>query len=287
MPRLRRSDVTGPGIRRVRAGTGFSYRDDAGARVDDPHLVQRIRSLAIPPAWNDVWISPYPHGHIQAVGTDDAGRRQYLYHPAWRKEKDREKYERMLALAASLPAARRTVTIDLQREGLDRDTVLAAAFRMLDSGSLRVGSEQYAEEYASYGLATLLCSHAVVTTDGVVHLRFPAKSGQEWESVIDDASLAAVVRRLKRRGGRARLLAWRDDTSWHRVSATEINDDVRRRTGGEFTAKDFRTLAGTVAAAVELAKIGPQKSVSARKRAVASATSGAPASPSAVCLPTT
>lgn len=271
MPRLRRSDASGPGIRRLRAGTGFTYRDAEGNRVDDAELRERIRALAIPPAWTDVWICPYPNGHIQATGVDGAGRRQYLYHPTWRAQKDREKYDRMLALAESLPAARRSVTIGLRRGELDRDTVLAAAFRMLDTGSLRVGSERYAEAHGSFGLATLLCAHAKVSSDDVVRLHFPAKSGQEWESLIRDADLAAIVRRLKQRGGRARLLAWRDERGWHPLSAAEINDDVRRRTGGDFTAKDFRTLHGTVAAAVALAKLGPKPSASARKRAVASA----------------
>lgn len=281
MPRLRRSDVSQPGIARVRAGRGFSYRDASGTCIDDPSVLERIRALVIPPAWNDVWISPLANGHIQAVGTDDAGRRQYLYHAAWRERQDRKKFERMLELAASLPAARRSVTLDLQRcamdpnSVLDREAVLAAAFRMLDSGSLRVGSEQYVKGNGSYGLSTLLCSHATVTSDDLVRLRFPAKSGQEWESVIDDALLASIVRRLKRRGGRARLLAWHDGAEWHRLSAGDINDDVRRRTGADFTAKDFRTLQGTVAAARELAAQGPQDTVAARKRAVARAMAAA------------
>lgn len=281
MPRLRRSDVSQPGIARVRAGRGFSYRDGSGTRIDDPAVLERIRALVIPPAWNDVWISPHANGHIQAVGTDDAGRRQYLYHAAWRERQDREKFERMLELAERLPAARRTVTLDLQRCAndsnavVDREAVLAVAFRMLDSGSLRIGSEQYVKGNGSYGLSTLLCSHVSVTSDDLVRMRFPAKSGQEWESVIDDALLAAIVRRLKRRGGRARLLAWNDGTEWHRVSAADINDDVRRRTRADFTAKDFRTLQGTVAAARELAAHGPQVTAAARKRAVASAVAAA------------
>ncbi|UYN83297.1 MAG: DNA topoisomerase IB [Microcella sp.] len=281
MPRLRRSDVSRPGIVRVRAGRGFSYRDATGSRIDDPVVIDRIRALAIPPAWDDVWVSPHSNGHIQAVGTDDAGRRQYLYHAAWRERKDREKFERMLELAASLPTARRSVTLDLKRcatdpsAALDRAVVLAAAFRMLDSGSLRVGSEQYAAGNGSYGLSTLLCAHVAVTGDRVVTLRFPAKSGQEWKSEIDDALLALIVRRLKRRGSRARLLAWRDGAGWHRVSASEINDDLRRRTGGDFTAKDFRTLQGTVAAARELAVQGPQTTPTARRRAIARAVAAA------------
>jgi DNA topoisomerase I len=270
MVRLRRSDSAGPGIRRVRSGRGFRYLGSDGEPIDD-ELRGRIEDLAVPPAWTDVWIAPYPNGHIQATGLDAAGRRQYLYHPSWRTQMDRIKYDRALALAEALPAARRRVTIDLRREDVPRERALAGAFRMLDTASLRVGSERYALEHGSFGLSTLLCAHATVTGGDTVELNFPAKSGQEWASDIRDEDLAALVSRLKRRGGRARLLAWRDDDGWHPLSAAEINEDVRERTGGEFTAKDFRTLHGTVAAAVALARIGPRPTHSARERAIASA----------------
>jgi DNA topoisomerase-1 len=270
MPRLRRSNTSGPGFRRIRSGRGFRYTTADGDPVDAATR-ERIAALVIPPAWTDVWIAPYPNGHVQATGVDGAGRRQYLYHPAWREQKDGIKYERALDLAATLPAARRGVTIDLRRDDLSRERVLAGAFRMLDTGSLRVGSERYASEHGSFGLSTLLCAHATVVGDEVVELRFPAKSGQEWESDIRDADLAALVRRLKRRGPTARLLAWKDDRGWHPLDAAEINEDVRRRTGGDFSAKDFRTLHGTAAAAVALARIGPRDSAAARKRAVADA----------------
>ena len=251
----------------MRAGRGFRYTTDEGDPVDDATR-ERIVALVIPPAWTDVWIAPYPNGHIQATGVDAAGRRQYLYHPAWREQKDGIKYERALDLAATLPAARRGVTIDLRRDDLSRERVLAGAFRMLDTGSLRVGSERYAAEHGSFGLSTLLCAHASVTAEGVVELKFPAKSGQEWESDIRDDDLAVLVRRLKRRGPQARLLAWRNERGWHPLTAEEINDDVRRRTGGDFSAKDFRTLHGTAAAAVSLARSGPRDTTAARTRAI-------------------
>jgi DNA topoisomerase-1 len=239
--------------------------------VADKELRERIQHLAIPPAWTDVWISPYANGHIQATGIDTAGRRQYIYHPTWREQKDRIKFDRALALAESLPTARRAVTIDLRGAEPGRERALAAAFRMLDTGSLRVGSERYAESNGSHGLSTLLCAHARVSGD-TVHLAFPAKSGQAWESDIRDADLAAVVQALKRRGPRARLLAWRTDAgNWHPIAADEINAYVREKTGGQFTAKDFRTLRGTVAAAVSLAKHGPEQRSSARTRALAQA----------------
>jgi len=278
MPRLRRTDSSRPGLTRVRAGRGFSYRTADGTAVADAELRARIEHLAIPPAWTDVWISPYENGHIQATGVDAAGRRQYIYHPTWREQKDRIKFDRALALAESLPTARRFVTHDLRVQGAGRERVLAAAFRMLDTGSLRVGSERYAQEHGSHGLSTLLCAHATVSGD-TVSLAFPGKSGQDWDSEIRDADLAAVVRSLKRRGGRARLLAWKADgggagearAAWHPLRATEINDYVKERSGDEFTAKDFRTLHGTVAAAVSLARSGPQASASRQSKSLAQA----------------
>ena len=270
MPRLRRSDSSAAGLRRTRAGRGFSYTDTGGNLITDQELRARIEQLAIPPAWTDVWIAPHANGHIQATGMDAAGRRQYLYHPSWREQKDRVKFDRALSLAESLPAARRRVTMDLRLPEPTRERALATAFRMLDTGSLRVGSEQYAEANGSHGLATLLCSHATVSGD-TVSLNFPAKSGQEWQSEITDADLAAGVRALKRRGPNARLLAWKDGSSWHPVVAADINAYVKERTGGEFTAKDFRTLHGTVAAATSLAKHGAEQRKAARDRALAQA----------------
>jgi DNA topoisomerase-1 len=270
MPRLRRSDSSGRGVHRLRAGRGFTYRDHDGTTVTDPELRARIEHLAIPPAWTDVWIAPYANGHIQATGVDGAGRRQYIYHPTWREQKNRIKYDRALALAESLPAARRRVTIDLRRDGYPEERALAAGFRMLDTGSLRVGSERYAAKHGSHGLTTLLCAHATTKGDRV-HLSFPAKSGQEWDSEITDADLASFVRSMKRRGANARLIAWKDGSRWHPVTAEEINAYVREQTGGEFTAKDFRTLHGTVAAAVSLARTGPQQSKTGRSKAVAQA----------------
>jgi DNA topoisomerase-1 len=270
VPRLRRSDVNGPGLHRVRRGRGFAFVDEAGQPASAADR-DRALALVLPPAWTDVWIAPHPNGHIQATGVDAAGRRQYRYHDAWRRQKDRLKFERMLDLAATLPAARRGVTRDLRADDLSRPRALAAAFRMLDTGMLRVGSERYADAHGSYGLSTLLGAHARVVDEERVLLSFPGKSGQPWESEIVDPDLARVVSRLKRRGARARLLAWRDERGWHPLSAEDINADVRARTGGDFTAKDFRTLHGTVTAAVALAKAGPGETPTARKRAVVQA----------------
>ncbi|GAA3877776.1 DNA topoisomerase IB [Leifsonia kafniensis] len=270
MTRLRRSNTSRPAFSRVRSGRGFSYRDPDGTTVTDRLLRARFDALVIPPAWTDVWIAPHPNGHIQATGIDDAGRRQRIYHAAWREQRDIAKFDRALDLAAALPPARRRVTRVLRSGGTTRERALAAAFRMLDVGCLRIGSEQYALDYGSRGISTLLCSHAS-THEGSVALTFPAKSGQMWQSEIDDADLAAFVRARKRRGPDARLLAWQEGSTWQALSAEEINDYIRERTGGSFTAKDFRTLHGTSAAATSLAKHGPERTQRARTSAIAEA----------------
>ncbi|KNH17823.1 DNA topoisomerase [Arthrobacter sp. ZBG10] len=268
--RLRRSNASGRGYRRIPAGKGFSYRDLDGSTVPAGDVRDRLDSIGIPPAWTDVWIAPFENGHIQATGVDAVGRRQYIYHPEWRQRKDRLKFVRSLQLAESLPSARRLVTVDLRSEGFSRERVLAGAFRMLDSGSLRVGSERYTNENGSRGLATLLCAHAQVRQDRIL-LAFPAKSGKDWESEIRDADLAALVRQLKKRGGKARLLAYKEGRNWRPVTSSDINAYVKERTGSDFTAKDFRTLRGTIAAAGSLARTGPRPTVAKRKRAVSAA----------------
>ncbi|MCY7413196.1 MAG: DNA topoisomerase IB [Salinibacterium sp.] len=268
MPRLRRSDSSAGGLGRVRSGKGFSYRDPVGIVIKDPHVRDRIVALSIPPAWTEVWIAPYANGHIQATGVDAAGRTQYVYHSAWRKQKDRLKFDRVIALAETLPAARRKVTVGLRENDPTKTRGLAAAFRLLDTGAMRVGSERYLEEHGSRGLSTLLCSQVSISGD-VISFAFPGKSLQEWASVVQDAELAGVLRGLKRRGPRARLLAYKDGTHWRSISAEDINQFVREKTEGDYTAKDFRTLQGTVTAAIALARTGPQKTAPARKRAVA------------------
>ena len=268
--------MSGHGYRRVRTGRGFSYRDPDGHTVTDPDVRRRFDEMVIPPAWTDVWISPYENGHVLATGIDSAGRRQYVYHPSWRERMDRIKYDRALALAESLPTARRLVTLDLRRPEPDRQRALAAAFRMLDQGSLRVGSERYADEHGSRGLSTLLCAHAHVSGDDI-ELDFPAKSGQEWSSTIHDHDLARVIVGMKRRGPNARLLSYRTEAGspWQPLSAEEINEYVKERVGDEFTAKDFRTLHGTIATAIDLAETGAQTTASKRKKAISHAVNAA------------
>jgi DNA topoisomerase-1 len=269
--RLRKSNPLGKGYRRVRSGRGFSYQDPDGTTVRDPELRARFEALGIPPAWENVWIAPYENGHIQAVGYDAANRKQYIYHPTWRQRNDKKKFQRMLLLAEALPRARRQVRRHLRDGTMTKRRVLAAAFRMLDAGGLRIGSSRYEEENGSYGLTTLHGEHATVDGDSV-RLTFPAKSHKIWDSTIDDADLAEVVRELKRRGDDARLLAYQDDGGgWHPITPHDVNRYVKKRTGGTFSAKDFRTLRGTVTAAGSLAAHGPEPTRGKQKRAIADA----------------
>ncbi|ERK72706.1 hypothetical protein N136_00912 [Leifsonia aquatica ATCC 14665] len=248
----------------------------AGNPIVDERELERIRSLVIPPAWEDVWISPDARGHIQAVGTDQAGRRQYRYHDSWRLHQDRVKFERAAQLAETLPSARRKVTMDLRAEGFGRDRVLAAAFRIIDLGSVRIGSEEYLHANGSRGLTTLLCRHARIDGDEIT-LTFPAKSAQKWTSTIVDADLAELLTQIQAlRGQRSRLLSWKDGT-WHTLRPASLNEYIRRQTGGEFTAKDFRTLHGTIVAAEALAELGISDTESRRKKRVTAAVNEAAA----------
>ncbi|MDN5798226.1 MAG: DNA topoisomerase IB [Intrasporangium sp.] len=252
--RLRRSEFDLPGLRRIRRGRGFSYVDDAGARVSDKDH-ERILALVIPPAWRDVWICPYANGHIQVVGTDDAGRRQYLYHPAWRVQQDEEKHLRVLRLARHLPVVREAVGHRLRRRGHGRARVVAVALRMLDAGLFRTGGEEYEQMHGSYGVATLLHEHVTVRGD-VLTFCFPAKSGIEREAQVTDPDLARAVRSLRRAGMRGdRLLRYRIGDEWHDLLASDIRSEFKDLAGEEFTVKDLRTWAATVVAAVSLARL--------------------------------
>lgn len=247
--RLRRSDPTKPGFGRV---DGDRIVDANGRTVRDEATLERVRALIIPPAWHDVWISPHENGHIQVIGTDDAGRRQYLYHDEWRRRRDAEKFDRALDLAAALPRARRLVSRDLGAEGLEITRALGAAFRFIDLSSLRIGSEQYLRAGRSRGLTTLQCRHVIVE-EMAIRLTFPGKSGQLWDSMVEDRALAAFATEvIAARGPRSRFLGWHD-RRWHTVSPAEVNEYLRLRTGAHVSAKDFRTLRGTIIAAEALA----------------------------------
>jgi len=252
MPRLRRSDWTKPGYTRRRRGAAFSYRAPDGSALRDPEELERVKALAIPPAWRRVWICPYPNGHIQAVGIDDAGRRQYIYHSFWRQRQDARKFERALDFAARLPVIRTAVTRDLAAEEFSRDRAYAAAVRIMDIGALRIGSSEYADSNGSYGVSTLQASHVNVKGSSI-ELDFPGKSGQRWQTVIEDAAVAAFVAAVVG-GGSPTALAYRLNDCWHSVDAGALNEYLRRISGGDFTAKDFRTWQATVLAAGSLAR---------------------------------
>jgi DNA topoisomerase I len=267
--RLRRSVLNKPGIARKRRGKGFAYYGSDGELVDDERTLQRIKELVIPPAWKKVWISPHPNGHIQAVGTDAAGRRQYLYHTAWQQERSEEKFDRVLELSTQLPAWRDRVAADLAGRGLTRERVLALALRLLDRGYFRAGGERYAEEHESYGIATLLCEHVTVHRDAV-EFDYPAKSGVRRTLETEDAEVVRAVRALTQRSERTeRLLACRTASGWVDIRAEDLNARFKELLGDEYTIKDLRTWHGTVLAAGAFADADPAVSQRVAKRVAA------------------
>ncbi|WP_037410143.1 DNA topoisomerase IB [Candidatus Solirubrobacter pratensis] len=273
MPRLRRSDCSGPGITRRRAGRGFVYLDD-GQRIEEAEVLTRIRELGIPPAWRDVWICPDPRGHLQATGIDAAGRKQYRYHDDWRKRRDAEKFDDMTRFARVLPALRERVETDLAAtDEVTRERVLAAAVRLLDRGFFRIGTEEYAVTNESYGLATIRKEHVTLDADGTMVFDYPAKSGRRRIQAVVDPQVAGIIAKLKRRrGGGPELLAYRAGRRWHDLRSPDVNAYLKEATGDDFSAKDFRTWTATVLAAVALAVSGPAaKAKTSRERAIARA----------------
>jgi len=269
MARLRRVDCGESGFQRRRHGRGFAYLDGDGERIDDAATLERIRALAIPPAWQDVWICPLPNGHIQATGVDAAGRKQYRYHDDWRVRRDAAKFDSMVRFAERLPAVRARVEDDLELGGMPRERALACAVRLLDRGSFRIGSEGYAEENETYGLATLRRDHVTVSGDAVT-FDYAAKGGlARRQRVIDEQAAAAVATLLRRRGG-GELLAFKQGGRWRDVRSTDINAYLKQASGDDFSAKDFRTWNATVLAAIAIAVSGQVAgdSRTARKRAV-------------------
>lgn len=270
--RLRRTSPDQPGWTRRRAGSGFTYLDQRGDRLPDEQT-QRVKDLVIPPAWSDVWITPYTNGHLQAVGTDDAGRRQYLYHPEWRLRRDAEKFDRMLLFGKGLVKARELVLADLGREGMPLERACAAAVRLLDLGYFRIGNDAYADAHGSFGLTTIERRHVRRQQDRLV-FAFVGKSGVEHRIEIDDETVieAVEIMRSRRSAEHPGLLAYRDGRSWRSIIPDLVNDYVRQTTGLEATAKDFRTWHATVLAAAALSETEePGESKTSRKRAVASA----------------
>lgn len=269
MSRLRRADCSAPGFTRRRRGRGFEYLDAVGATVRDEDVLARIRQLAVPPAWTDVWICPNPLGHLQATGVDAAGRKQYLYHERWRVRRDREKFDRMLGFASRLPILRKRVSTDLTRADLERERVLACATRLLDLGFFRMGSEAYAEENGTFGVATMRKRHVTLGEGYLVRFDYRAKGGVERIQSITDPDVHAVVAALKReRAGGPDLLRFRENGGLRDVRSSDVNAYIREVAGDGFSAKDFRTWHATVLAAVSVAVYGERaRSVTARKRA--------------------
>jgi DNA topoisomerase-1 len=247
-----------PGIRRRRSGRGFTYVDRGGLTVRDSGELRRIKRLAIPPAWTDVWISPSPLGHIQATGRDARGRKQYRYHERWREVRDEAKYGRLADFAKALPRIRERVDADLARPGIPRERVLATAIRILEETFMRVGNVEYARANGSFGLTTLRAKHVDVRGERIV-FRFRGKSGKDHEVDVRDRRLARVVARLEQLPGQELFRYLDDDGELRTIGSDDVNDYLREVSQEELSAKDFRTWAGTVLAARALAELGPAR----------------------------
>jgi DNA topoisomerase IB len=226
----------------------------------DPEILARIRALAIPPAWRDVWICPDPLGHLQATGVDAAGRKQYLYHEHWRAHRDRQKFDKMVHFGRALPGLRLHVERDLAGSELTRDRVLAAAVRLLDRGFFRIGGEGYVEDNGSYGLATMERRHVSLEPNGRLVFDYPAKGGRRRLQSVVDPEVYGIVAELRRRRSGKELLAYRENGSWRDVRSADINGYIKQATGEDFSAKDFRTWNATVLAAVALSVLGQRAS---------------------------
>ncbi len=248
---LRWTNDDRPGIRRVRAGKGFRYVDVDGKAVKDARTLERIRKLAIPPAWTSVWICPSPNGHVQATGRDARRRKQYRYHPRWREKRDETKYDKMLVFGHALPLIRARVEEDLARPGLSRDKVLATVVRLLETTLIRVGNEEYARDNHSFGLTTLRDHH--VDVDGSkLRFEFKGKSGKKYAVAVEDRRLARVVRRCQDLPGHELFQYLDDDGERRAIDSQDVNEYLKAITGQDITAKDFRTWNGTVLAASAL-----------------------------------
>ena len=268
MTRLKRVSPSQPGWTRRRTGKGFSYRDESGEKLP-PEAVERIKALAIPPAWTNVWICPLSNGHLQATGTDDAGRRQYLYHPQWRLRRDRSKFDRVQQAAQLLPRARRTIDQDLAADQMPLTRACAAAVRLLDVGYFRIGNDAYTDAHGSFGLTTLRREHVRRQGDQLV-FSFIGKSGVAHTISVDDPAVVEALEVMRRRrDGSGRLLAHRDGDHWRELTSADVNSYLAELFDGTLTAKDFRTWHAGVIAAESLAlSEEPGDTQASRRRAV-------------------
>jgi DNA topoisomerase IB len=266
---LVRSDPHGPGITRVRGPDGFRHRDPAGAQITQEETLDRIRALRIPPAWENVWISPDPLGHIQATGVDTRGRTQYLYHRLWREQRDAQKFAHMLRFASALPGLRTAAADDLRHRGLTRERVVAGVVRLIDLGLFRIGGEKYAELDHHYGATTLMKEHVRLTRDGVM-FDYIAKAGKHRTIVITDPVVLPMVRALARAdNGLDTLFCYKYGDDWHILHSQHVNQYIAGRAGGHFTAKEFRTWNASVLMALVLANAGPSSTPRSRQRVIA------------------
>ena len=267
---LRYVSDTSPGIRRKRSGAGFTYVGPDGKRVTEEKTLARIRKLAIPPAYSDVWICPSPTGHIQATGRDARGRKQYRYHPKWREVRDETKFGRMVAFSEVVPKIRARVDADLARPGLPREKVLATVVRLLECTNIRVGNDEYARTNGSYGLTTLRDKHVEVS-GGNMRFSFKGKSGKTHEVELSDRRLARIVQRCRDVPGEELFQYLDDDGNRQTIGSGDVNDYLREVSGQEFTAKDFRTWAGTMLAVAALRELGPMDTEREAKSAIVKA----------------
>jgi DNA topoisomerase-1 len=265
--RLRYVSDAEPGIARRKAGKGFSYRGPDGTLVRDKATLARIRGLAIPPAWTDVWISPFAAGHIQATGRDARGRKQYRYHPRWQTARDETKYHRLIAFARALPALRRRVAADLRRRDLPRDKVVAAVVRVMEETLIRIGNPEYARRNDSYGAVSLRDEHVEVQGRRIV-FRFRGKGGKEHEVEHRDPRVAKVVQACQELPGQELFEYLDEEGEVHRIGSTEVNEYLQAAMGEDFTAKDLRTWTGTVLAAENLVARDPPASKRAEQREI-------------------
>jgi DNA topoisomerase-1 len=258
-----------PGLRRRRSGKGFVYLDARGKRITNEGRVERVKQLAIPPAWTDVWICPREDGHLQATGRDAKGRKQYRYHPAWRAVQEEMKFDRLISFGQALPAVRRRIATDIARRGLPREKVLATVVHLLETSLIRVGNEEYARSNGSFGLTTLRDPHVRVH-GGEMEFSFPGKSGQRHHITVDDPRTARIVRQCRDLPGQ-RLFQYVDaDGKQHKLESGDVNDYLRDTTDEDFTAKDFRTWIGTLLAATALSALEvPESDADGRRQAAA------------------
>ena len=269
-PGLRYVCDNGPAIQRRRAGKGFVYLDAKGRRVANPDTLQRIRSLVIPPAWTNVWICAAADGHIQATGRDAKGRKQYKYHAEYREAREQSKYEHLFAFAAALPTIRATVAEHMSLRGLPREKVLATVVHLLETTLIRVGNDEYARNNQSYGLTTLKSDHVAVE-GSEVRFQFTGKSGKQWSLAMRDRRVARIIRACQELPGQDLLQYFNEEKALHAVSSGDVNAYLREITGGDITAKDFRTWAGTMLMARYLAIAEPFASATQAKRVMSAA----------------